>query len=150
MMATGSPFPPVESNGIKKEIGTLTLLISTTYTRFCLTNSRIAECNNSTVFPGIGLGAVLSRTSRVSVKMLVAASRALAEKAPALEDDTKPLLPDVEEVRELSVNIAKAVIQTAVEEGLAQEEGIPEDEAELEEWIRVQMWDPAYRALKKV
>ncbi|PKS06156.1 hypothetical protein jhhlp_007473 [Lomentospora prolificans] len=129
LMATGSPFPPVESNGIKKEI---------------------AECNNSTVFPGIGLGAVLSRTSRVSVKMLVAASRALAEKAPALEDDTKPLLPDVEEVRELSVNIAKAVIQTAVEEGLAQEEGIPEDEAELEEWIRVQMWDPAYRALKKV
>lgn len=81
--------------------------------------------------------------------MLVAASKALAAEAPALEDDTKPLLPDVEHVRELSVKIAKAVIQSAVEDGLAQEEGIPSDGAELEEWIRVQMWDPEYRPFVK-
>lgn len=82
--------------------------------------------------------------------MVVAASKALAAKAPALQDPNKPLLPDVEDVRELSVGVAKAVIQTAVEEGLAREEGIPRDEDELEEWIRVQMWRAEYRDLKKV
>jgi malate dehydrogenase (oxaloacetate-decarboxylating) len=82
--------------------------------------------------------------------MIVAASKALAAKAPALEDANKPLLPDVEDVRELSLNVAKAVIQTAVEEGLTQEEGIPEDEGDLEEWIRVQMWEAEYQELEKV
>lgn len=48
------------------------------------------------------------------------------------------------------MHIAKAVIETAVKEGLAQEEGIPEDEAELDEWVREQMWDPVYRPLRKV
>ncbi|PYH90600.1 NADP+-dependent malic enzyme [Aspergillus ellipticus CBS 707.79] len=128
LIATGSPFPPVEYNGVTKEI---------------------AECNNSTAFPGIGLGAVLSRTRLLSKKMIVAASKALAAQAPARQDPTKPLLADVEDVRELSVNVAKAVIQAAVEEGLAQEEGIP-DEENLEKWIRVQMWEPRYRSLKKV
>ncbi|KAL4899319.1 hypothetical protein BDW74DRAFT_116420 [Aspergillus multicolor] len=129
LIATGSPFPPVEYNG---------------------TETEIAECNNSTAFPGIGLGAVLSRTSRLSEKMIVAASKALAAKAPALEDPNKPLLPDVEDVRELSLNVAKAVIQTAVDEGLAQEEGIPSDEKDLEDWIRAQMWEAEYRDLEKV
>ncbi|OJJ61720.1 hypothetical protein ASPSYDRAFT_40251 [Aspergillus sydowii CBS 593.65] len=128
MIATGSPFPPVEHNGTKKEI---------------------AECNNSTAFPGIGLGVVLSRSRRLSEKMIVAASKALAAKAPVLEDANKPLLPDVEDVRELSLDVAKAVIKTAVEQGLAQEEGIPGDEKDLEEWIRVQMWEATYRPLEK-
>ncbi|BCS19504.1 NAD-dependent malic enzyme [Aspergillus puulaauensis] len=127
MIATGSPFPPVEYNGTKKEI---------------------AECNNSTAFPGIGLGVVLSRSRRLSEKMVVAASKALAAKAPVLKDVNKPLLPDVEDVRELSLDVAKAVIKTAVEEGLAQEQ-IPSDENELEQWIRVQMWEATYRPLEK-
>ncbi|KAL4897407.1 hypothetical protein BDV59DRAFT_167655 [Aspergillus ambiguus] len=126
LMATGSPFPPVERNGAQYEI---------------------AECNNSTCFPGIGLGAVLSRTRVVSKKMLVAAVKALASRSPALQDPNQPLLPDVEDVREISVDIARAVIKTAVEEGHAQEEGIPEDEQDLDEWIHVQMWEPTYRPL---
>lgn len=82
--------------------------------------------------------------------MLVAASRALGAQSPALKDPKKPLLPDVEDVRELSVKVAKAVVKSAVQEGQAQERGIPNDENELEEWIRVQMWDPVYRPLKKI
>lgn len=81
--------------------------------------------------------------------MLVAAVEALAAQSPALQDPNKPLLPDVVEVRELSVKIAKGVIQCAVQEGLAQEKYIPTDEADLEDWIRVQMWDPVYRPLVK-
>lgn len=109
-----------------------------------------AECNNSTCFPGIGLGAVLSRSRLVSDKMLVAAVEALAARSPALQDPNRPLLPDVEDVREISVHIAKAVIKSAVAEGLAQEEGIPGDDAELENWIRAQMWDAKYRPLVKL
>lgn len=108
-----------------------------------------AECNNSTCFPGIGLGAVLSRSRLLSDKMLVAAVQALAAQSPALQDPNKPLLPDVVDVRELSVHIAKAVIQCAVQESLAQEKDIPTDDADLEDWIRVQMWDPVYLPLLK-
>ena len=129
LIATGSPFPPVEHNGVKYEI---------------------AECNNSTTFPGIGLGAVLSRTRLMSDKMLVAATKALAKQAPALKDPNAGLLPDVTQVREISVQIAKAVIKQAVDEGLNEEKDIPEEDSELEEWIKEQMWDPRYRPMKKV
>ncbi len=47
------------------------------------------------------------------------------------------------------MQIAKAVVRKAVEEGLAQEEGIPDDEGELEEWVREQMWEARYRPLVK-
>lgn len=51
------------------------------------------------------------------------------------------------DVREISVKIASAVIKTSVEEGLAQEKDIPQDDGELEEWVRAQMWEPEYREL---
>lgn len=110
----------------------------------------VAECNNSTCFPGIGLGTVLCRSKLLSDKMLVAAVKALAGQSPALKDPDKGLLPDVVNVREISVHIAKAVIKQAIEEGLAQERDIPDEDAELEEWIREQMWKPEYRPLKLV
>ncbi|KAJ5638558.1 hypothetical protein N7528_000948 [Penicillium herquei] len=126
LVATGSPFPPVEYDGVSYEI---------------------AECNNSTCFPGIGLGAVLSRSRLVSKKMLVAAVEALKARSPALEDPRLPLLPDVADVREISVDIAAAVIKCSMAEELAQEESIPSDDADLKEWIRSQMWEPVYRSL---
>lgn len=102
------------------------------------------------MFPGIGLGAVLSRAKLVTPAMLVEATKALAAQAPALKDPDAALLPDVEDVREISMKIAAAVIKQAVKEGVAQEEHIPESNEELEEWIRVQMWNAEYRPLKKV
>lgn len=129
LMATGSPFPPVTHNGVTRDV---------------------AECNNALCFPGIGLGVVLSRARLLSDKMLVAAVKALSELSPALKDPALPLLPDVEDVREVSVQIAKAVIRQAIEEGLEREADIPGDDVELDEWVRVQMWEPRYRPLKKV
>ncbi|RYC57986.1 hypothetical protein CHU98_g8223 [Xylaria longipes] len=104
----------------------------------------------SVVFPGIGLGAVLCRAKLLTDKMLVAAVRGVADLSPALKDDTAPLLPGVEEVRGVSVRVAREVIKAAVREGVATEEHIPDDDADLEEWIREQMWDPVYRPLKRV
>ena len=99
---------------------------------------------------GIGLGAVLSRSNRVTAEMLVAATKALAAQAPALKDPDAALLPDVTEVREISIKIAAAVIKQAIKDGLAQETEIPEEEEDLHEWIREQMWEPRYRTLRKV
>ena len=124
-------------------------LSPSTHLLFPLTLSP-AECNNSTCFPGIGLGCVLSRSKLLSDKMLVAACKTLAAEAPALKDPDKGLLPDVVDVRKISVKIASAVIRTSVEERLATEQGIPKEEDELEEWVRAQMWEARYRVLRRV
>ena len=131
LVATGSPFPPVQYGG--KEI-------------------EVAECNNSVCFPGIGLGAVLSRAKLVTDKMLVSAVTALAKEAPALKDpDQGALVPDVEDARRVSVKIAMAVIRCAVDDGLAQVDEIPvHNDEELQEWVQAQMWDPVYREYQKV
>ncbi|GAB0134325.1 hypothetical protein EsDP_00002702 [Epichloe bromicola] len=109
----------------------------------------VAECNNSVVFPGIGLGCILSRARLLTDEMLVAAVRAVASTSPALQDSTAPLLPDVDQVRAVSLQVAKQVIKAAIEEGVATQPDIP-SHGDLEEWIRVQMWDAEYRPLKKV
>ncbi|KAH6633870.1 hypothetical protein B0J18DRAFT_414627 [Chaetomium sp. MPI-SDFR-AT-0129] len=135
LVATGSPFKPVKgpwgSDGKEVEM-------------------KVAECNNSVVFPGIGLGGVLCRARLVTDKMLVAAVNGVVEHSPALKDDTAPLLPGVDVVREVSVSVARKVIQAAIEEGVATQDGIPGDEQELDEWIAAQMWEPVYRPLKYV
>ncbi|KAI9172214.1 NAD-dependent malic enzyme [Paramyrothecium foliicola] len=135
LVATGSPFEPVKGpwGDDGKEI-----------------TVDIAECNNSVVFPGIGLGCVLSRARLLTDRMLVAAVDSVAALSPALSDPMAPLLPDVEAVRDVSVRVARGVIQAAVKEGMATQDGIPSDEADLDEWIRVQMWEPEYRPLKLV
>lgn len=130
LISTGSPFPPVSRAGKEYEI---------------------AECNNATVFPGIGLGAVLCRAERISDKMLVAAIKALAAQSPALKDPDKGLLPDITDVRSVCKLVACDVVKTAVEEGLAKVDGIPvEDDEKLREWVGMQMWEPTYRPLRKV
>ncbi|KAL4730764.1 NAD-dependent malic enzyme, mitochondrial [Fusarium chlamydosporum] len=135
LVATGSPFPAVKGpwgkNGEEITIN-------------------VGECNNSVVFPGIGLGCVLSRAKHLTDRMLVAAVEGVSSLSPILKDSTAPLLPDVDSVRDVSVRIARKVIQAAVKDGEATQEGIPENDDDLEEWIKEQMWDPEYRPLKQV
>lgn len=99
---------------------------------------------------GIGLGTVLSRSKRLTPEMLVAAVKALAAQAPALRDPDAALLPDVTNVRSISVQVAMAVIKQAVKDGLATQENIPTEDGELEAWIKEQMWEADYRPLRKV
>lgn len=93
---------------------------------------------------------MLSRTKLLAPPLIVAAVKALASTAPVVKGTGSGLLPDVTDVRDISVQIAKNVINAAREEGLTQEKDIPKDDAELEEWIREQMWDPVYRPLKLI
>ena len=135
LVATGSPFDPVKGPWGGDD-GKQQVTID------------VAECNNSVVFPGIGLGCVLARASRLTDRMLVAAVEGVAALSPALRDPTAPLLPGVEGVRDVSVRVARCVIRAAEEEGVATQDGIPSGDADLEEWIREQMWKPEYRPLR--
>lgn len=131
LIATGSPFDPVEFNGQIYEIG---------------------ECNNSVCFPGIGLGCVLSKATKLTDEMLMAAVKGVASKAPVVNDERKPLVPDVGDAREVSVAIAVNVIREARRQGLVREGDVPDsdDEGELEEWVKARMWVAEYPEYERV
>lgn len=104
MIATGSPFAPIDMGSRHFDI---------------------AQCNNSYIFPGLGLGVIASRASRVTDAMMMAASRALANESPIARGGQGALLPALESIRELSRVIALAVFKQAVEDGVAM--AVPEE-----------------------
>ncbi|WP_394211290.1 NAD-dependent malic enzyme [Enterovibrio calviensis] len=125
LVATGSPFDPVVLDGGK------------TYT--------IAQCNNSYIFPGIGLGVLATDAKRVTDGMLMESSRALAECSPLAKYGRGPLLPPLEEIQSVSRYIALAVAKKAIEDGVALE--LTDDV--LQERIDAIFWEPKYRQYKR-
>ena len=123
LVATGSPFDDVAYGG----------------RRF-----PIAQCNNSYIFPGLGLGVVAVGARRVSDAMFMAAARALADASPTRRDPAGPLLPPLADSRRVSRAIALAVAAAARREGLA-ENSRAED---LERLIDAKVWEPRYLPLR--
>jgi malate dehydrogenase (oxaloacetate-decarboxylating) len=102
----------------------------------------IAQANNALLYPGLGLGAIVARASRVSDGMLVAAAEAVA----GLVDVSRPgasLLPQVENLRATSATVAVAVAERAAREGLARVEL-----TDAVRQVRDAMWQPVYRPVK--
>jgi malate dehydrogenase (oxaloacetate-decarboxylating) len=124
VIGTGSPFPPVTVNGRRRPVD---------------------QTNNAYIFPGLGLGAIMSRTRRVSDGMLMAAARALAEVSPARLDPTGNLLPPVSELRHVSARVALAAARQAHAEGQAKADIAQIDAAHIE----AQMWSPSYRPYRR-
>lgn len=124
LVATGSPFDPVTHN-------------DQTYP--------IAQCNNSFIFPGIGLGVLAIKATRVSDEMLQESSRALSECSPLAINGSGALLPPLEEIHTVSKKIAFAVAKKAIEQGYALE---ITDEA-LQQKIEQYFWKPVYRRYKR-
>jgi len=120
LMASGSPFPAVSGAGGRKV--------------------HISQCNNLYVFPGMGLGAVISQATRVSSGMFAAASRAISEMVSDSERSEGHLLPPLDSVREVSFQVAMAAAKQARDEGMAMR--VPDDR--LGELIRNAMWVPRY------
>ena len=119
MIATGSPFGTVTYNG---------------------TPRLIAQCNNALVFPGIGLGVVAIGAQQLTDNMLWAACQALSDTSPALQDPAAPLLPPLGHALEVSLQVAVAVAQQAIDDGVAQ----PPDEGDIVSCIEAIRWYPEY------
>ncbi|GAI80353.1 unnamed protein product, partial [marine sediment metagenome] len=80
MIATGSPFPPVKINNVEK---------------------KVSQCNNMYIFPGVGLGAIISMTSKITNEMFIAAAKALASLVSSQDASQGLLLPDIKEIRKV-------------------------------------------------
>jgi malate dehydrogenase (oxaloacetate-decarboxylating) len=119
LVATGSPFDPVELNGV-------------TYT--------IAQSNNAYIFPGVGLGVLAAKANRVSDDMFMVAAHALAGSVDG-QAVGESLLPPLADIRAVSRSIALAVGAQAQREGLAP----ASSEDDLADAIDSMMWEPAYR-----
>jgi malic enzyme len=121
LVATGSPFDPVTFQGKQHVIG---------------------QCNNVFVFPGIGLGAVISEATRVTDSMFLAAAQALAEFTRANPCAETSLYPSVKHLRDASRIIAFKVGQTARDEGV----GRTFTDAALRRAIEDFCWFPEYES----
>lgn len=120
IFASGSPFPPFE-------LDERTLLPG--------------QANNAYVFPGIGLGVVISGARHVTDEMFMVAARTLAGLVQPSDLEVGRMFPPLPQIRDISAAIATAVAQVAYRRGLATE---PEP-ADLEGYVRGQMYVPVYR-----
>jgi malate dehydrogenase (oxaloacetate-decarboxylating)(NADP+) len=100
---------------------------------------RPGQGNNAYVFPGIGLGALACKAHHISDGMFLASARALAEAVEESSLEHGAIYPPLPEIRRVSVEVAVAVAERAVEEGLAT--------ASSDDWhgdITAMMYDPQY------
>jgi len=124
IVATGSPFDDVEYQGSKYAIG---------------------QGNNAYVFPGIGLGAILSGADRITDSMLTAAAQALAHYTSPKDLSSGRVYPTISKLRSVSKHVAVAVIKAAIDSGVASKD-IPDD---IAGYVEENMWKPEYLPLRK-
>ena len=117
LVAVGIPVEPVEYHG-------------TTFT--------IGQANNFLVFPGLGLGTIVSGASRVTPGMLQAAATAVADQVDTSQPGA-PLLPEVQDLRAASAIVAEAVARAAVAEGVA-----TRPPSDVTQAVHDAMWQPVY------
>ena len=126
LIATGSPFGTVSYK--EKDI-------------------RVSQCNNALIFPGIGLGVLISKAGKVTDNMLWVASRTLSEASPIGADNTSPILPGFDNIDELSKKIATEVAKQAVADGVA---GDIEKDIDFEYKTVINTWEPKYYPYERI
>jgi len=124
VIATGSPFKPVEYQG---------------------NIFSIVQCNNSYIFPGIGLGVLAANIKFISDEMLMVASETLAAASPLANTGEGDLLPPITEVANISKEIAFAIGKLAQQQNLALEISDEQLHANIER----NFWKPHYRTYKR-
>ena len=125
IVATGSPFAPVEHGGRRYRIG---------------------QGNNAFIFPGVGLGLWVGRVRRVTNAMFLDAARALAGLVSDADIAEGAVYPPLTRIRDCSLAVACAVIRRAVVEGHADPHALDE----LEGRVRRAMWQPTYLPVRYV
>jgi malate dehydrogenase (oxaloacetate-decarboxylating) len=121
LIATGSPFAPVTYRGV-------------TYV--------VAQVNNAMLYPGLGLGAIVSKASRISEGMFAAAVSAVSSLVTVRQPGAS-LLPHIDDLRSVSATVAVAVAEAAVEEGLAGVQLV-----DIVQQVQDAMWQPRYRCVQ--
>jgi malate dehydrogenase (oxaloacetate-decarboxylating) len=121
LIATGSSFPPVTYKGL-------------TYV--------VAQVNNALLYPGLALGAIVSRARRISDGMFAAAANAVSSLVTVRQPGAS-LLPHVDDLRSVAATVAVAVAETAAAEGLA---GVELDD--IVQQVQDAMWQPEYRRIQ--
>ena len=119
IIATGSPFSPIEYGGVTYEI---------------------AQCNNAYAFPGIGLGLVAVKAKKVTDEMFIAATTTIGKAQPNLRTPGTSLLPPLSAIRTLSREIAIAVAKIALEQGLAS----TDEHKSIEQLVDEKIWNPTF------
>ncbi len=123
LIATGSPFQPVTYRGVTHVIG---------------------QANNAMLYPGLCLGAIVSRARRISDNMFAAAANAVSSLV-AVRLPGASLLPHVDNLRIVSLTVAVAVAEAAVQDGLA---GVKF--RDIVEQVGDAMWEPEYRQIRAI
>ena len=121
VFASGSPFDPVTVEGKTLVPG---------------------QSNNVYIFPGIGLGVMACRIRRVTDGMFRVAAQAVAEAVTEANLSQGSLFPELERIREVSLEIAVAISRLAFEQGLS---GIDEP-PDLRQHIAACMYEPSYES----
>jgi malate dehydrogenase (oxaloacetate-decarboxylating) len=123
LIATGSPFQPVTYRGVTYVIG---------------------QVNNAMLYPGLCLGAIVSRSSRISDNMFAAAANAVSSLV-AVRLSGASLLPHVDDLRIVSLTVAVAVAEAAVQDGLARVKF-----KDIVQQVGDAMWEPEYREIRAI
>jgi malate dehydrogenase (oxaloacetate-decarboxylating) len=121
LIATGTAFAPVTHKGVTYAVG---------------------QVNNAMLYPGLSLGAIVSRATRISASMLAAAASAVSSLV-AVRQPGASLLPHIDDLRSVSVTVAVAVAEAAAAEGLA---GVELDD--IVQQVQDAMWQPEYRRIQ--
>ena len=125
VFASGSPFKPVEFKG------------KTYYT---------GQGNNMYIFPGVGLGAIACKSTKITNSMFYIAAKTLAELVSEKDLKKGRVYPDLNDIREISAQIAVAVCEVAYQKGIAWEKR-PDD---LLAYVKSKMFQPVYSSYKVV
>ncbi len=121
LIATGSPFAPVTHRGVTYVIGQL---------------------NNAKIYPGLALGAIVSRSTRISKGMFAAAASAVSSLVTVHQPGAS-LLPHIDDLRSVAVTVAAAVAEAASAEGLARIKL-----GDIVQQVQDAMWQPEYRRIE--
>jgi malate dehydrogenase (oxaloacetate-decarboxylating) len=97
--------------------------------------------SDALIYPGLGFGAMCTQSRKVTDEMIITAAKRLASLSPALADPDEALLPDFADAPSVNFEIAVAVAEHSIEEGVA---GVNWTVEEARAKVKEMRWQPVY------